>query len=103
MCTTDRGQPQPCNQHQLGMSELDDMSAAPEQPVKICLAFKAFVDAGVRQDECSNCEKSGHDGYKQAKAQGLYAKSLNGDAFSDELKAQAIERIKEDMGGRESR
>lgn len=37
---------------------------------------------------------------KQAKAAGLYAKSLNGDAFSDELKAQAIERIKEDMGGK---
>ncbi|MDQ8181723.1 enoyl-ACP reductase FabV [Pelagicoccus sp. SDUM812005] len=37
---------------------------------------------------------------KQAKADGLYAKSLNGDAFSDELKAQAIERIKEDMGGK---
>jgi len=37
---------------------------------------------------------------KEAKAAGLYAKSLNGDAFSDELKAQAIERIKEDMGGK---
>ncbi len=37
---------------------------------------------------------------KQAKAAGLYAKSLNGDAFSDELKAQAIERIKADMGGK---
>lgn len=37
---------------------------------------------------------------KQAKAEGLYAKSLNGDAFSDELKTQAIERIQEDMGGK---
>lgn len=37
---------------------------------------------------------------KQAKDAGLYAKSLNGDAFSDELKAQAIERIKADMGGK---
>ncbi|MBK1878907.1 enoyl-ACP reductase FabV [Pelagicoccus mobilis] len=37
---------------------------------------------------------------KEAKAAGLYAKSLNGDAFSDELKAQAIERIKEDMDGK---
>ncbi|MBC2605845.1 enoyl-ACP reductase FabV [Pelagicoccus albus] len=37
---------------------------------------------------------------KQAKVEGLYAKSINGDAFSDEIKAQAIERIKEDMGGK---
>lgn len=37
---------------------------------------------------------------KEAKAAGLYAKSLNGDAFSDELKAQAIERIQQDMGGK---
>lgn len=37
---------------------------------------------------------------KEAKAAGLYAKSLNGDAFSDELKAQAIELIKNDMGGK---
>lgn len=29
---------------------------------------------------------------------GLYAKSINGDAFSDEVKAQAIEMIKEDLG-----
>lgn len=29
---------------------------------------------------------------------GLYAKSINGDAFSDEVKAQAIETIKQDMG-----
>ncbi|MGI9239905.1 MAG: enoyl-ACP reductase FabV, partial [Verrucomicrobiales bacterium] len=29
---------------------------------------------------------------------GLYARSLNGDAFSDELKAQAIEKIRAEMG-----
>ncbi len=34
----------------------------------------------------------------KAKAEGLYAKSINGDAFSSEIKAQAIETIKADMG-----
>ncbi|SDJ68480.1 enoyl-ACP reductase FabV [Microbulbifer yueqingensis] len=34
----------------------------------------------------------------EAHKAGLYAKSINGDAFSDEVKAQAIEMIKEDMG-----
>ncbi|MEX0331811.1 MAG: enoyl-ACP reductase FabV [Puniceicoccaceae bacterium] len=33
-----------------------------------------------------------------ASREGIYAASLNGDAFSDELKAQAIEIIKRDMG-----
>lgn len=33
-----------------------------------------------------------------AKAEGLYASSLNGDAFSNEIKEQAIERIQSDMG-----
>jgi enoyl-[acyl-carrier protein] reductase/trans-2-enoyl-CoA reductase (NAD+) len=33
-----------------------------------------------------------------AKADGLYARSLNGDAFSDELKAKVIETIKADLG-----
>jgi len=35
---------------------------------------------------------------KQAKADGLYAKSINGDAFSMEAKAQAIDLIKADLG-----
>lgn len=33
-----------------------------------------------------------------ARAAGLYAESLNGDAFSDELKQQTIEKIKADLG-----
>jgi enoyl-[acyl-carrier protein] reductase/trans-2-enoyl-CoA reductase (NAD+) len=33
-----------------------------------------------------------------AHAAGLYAKSINGDAFSDAVKRQAIERIKADLG-----
>lgn len=35
---------------------------------------------------------------KAAKTDGLYANSINGDAFSNEIKEQAIERIKSDMG-----
>ncbi|WHI50549.1 trans-2-enoyl-CoA reductase family protein [Microbulbifer sp. MLAF003] len=34
----------------------------------------------------------------EAHKAGLYAKSINGDAFSDEVKAQAIEMIQEDLG-----
>ncbi|GAA6135193.1 trans-2-enoyl-CoA reductase family protein [Oceaniserpentilla sp. 4NH20-0058] len=35
---------------------------------------------------------------KFAKAEGLYSKSINGDAFSHEVKQKAIEIIKEDLG-----
>jgi enoyl-[acyl-carrier protein] reductase/trans-2-enoyl-CoA reductase (NAD+) len=35
---------------------------------------------------------------KQAHAAGLYAKSINGDAFSDEIKQKTIETIKADLG-----
>ena len=35
---------------------------------------------------------------KYAKAAGLYAKSINGDAFSNEAKAKVIELIKQDLG-----
>ncbi len=35
---------------------------------------------------------------KAAEAEGLYAKSINGDAFSDEIKASVIKTIKEDWG-----
>ena len=34
----------------------------------------------------------------RAHAAGLYAKTLDGDAFSDQMKAQVIERIKSDLG-----
>ncbi len=33
-----------------------------------------------------------------AEADGLYAKSINGDAFSDEVKRLTIETIKRDLG-----
>jgi enoyl-[acyl-carrier protein] reductase/trans-2-enoyl-CoA reductase (NAD+) len=36
--------------------------------------------------------------HEQAEALGLYAKSLNGDAFSDEMKTRVIELIKADLG-----
>ena len=35
---------------------------------------------------------------EEAKKAGLYAKSINGDAFSHEVRAQAIELIKQDLG-----
>jgi len=35
---------------------------------------------------------------KEAKKAGLYAKSINGDAFSDEIKKQTIDLIKQDLG-----
>lgn len=35
---------------------------------------------------------------QQANEAGLYAKSINGDAFSDEIKKQTIDLIKEDLG-----
>jgi enoyl-[acyl-carrier protein] reductase/trans-2-enoyl-CoA reductase (NAD+) len=36
--------------------------------------------------------------HKFAEAEGLYARSINGDAFSDEIKQKTIETIKADMG-----
>lgn len=36
--------------------------------------------------------------HKAAEAEGLYAKSVNGDAFSNELKQQVVDIIKEDFG-----
>lgn len=36
--------------------------------------------------------------HKAAEAEGLYAHTINGDAFSDELKEEAIAQIKADMG-----
>jgi enoyl-[acyl-carrier protein] reductase / trans-2-enoyl-CoA reductase (NAD+) len=36
--------------------------------------------------------------HKFAEAEGLYAKSINGDAFSDEIKQKTINTIKQDLG-----
>ncbi|MFQ3206653.1 MAG: enoyl-[acyl-carrier protein] reductase/trans-2-enoyl-CoA reductase (NAD+) [Glaciecola sp.] len=36
--------------------------------------------------------------HDQAKAEGLYAETMNGDAFSDDMKIAVIEKIKKDLG-----
>ncbi|MFC4701669.1 enoyl-ACP reductase FabV [Glaciecola siphonariae] len=36
--------------------------------------------------------------HQKAQAKGLYAQSINGDAFSDEVKQACIDKIKQDMG-----
>jgi len=60
---------------------------------------------GVFFEKPGNEKRSGSAGWynsiafeQEAKAAGLYAKSFNGDAFSNELKSQVIETIKADLG-----
>ena len=60
---------------------------------------------GVFFDKPSAPGKTGSAGYyntaafeKHAHAAGLYAKSINGDAFSNEIKRQTMDMIKEDLG-----
>ena len=60
---------------------------------------------GVFFDKPSSPGKPASPGYyntaafeKHAHAEGLYAKSINGDAFSNEIKEQVIHLIKEDLG-----
>ncbi len=60
---------------------------------------------GVMFDKEGGGNKTGTAGWyntkafeKFAKADGLYAKSVNGDAFSDECKKQVIDMIKSDLG-----
>lgn len=59
---------------------------------------------GVFFDKPSSPGRPGSPGYyntaafeKHAHAEGLYAKSINGDAFSNEIKTQTINLIKEDL------
>ena len=61
---------------------------------------------GVFFEKPSTPEKTGTAGWynsaafdKAAKQAGLFAKSINADAFSDETRAKAIEIIKNEMGG----
>ena len=61
---------------------------------------------GVFFEKPSSHEKTGTAGWynsaafdKAAKQVGLYSKSINGDAFSNETRARAIEIIKNEMGG----
>ena len=60
---------------------------------------------GVFFDKPGTERRPGSPGYyntvafeKQAQKEGLYAKSINGDAFSNEIKEQVVQLIKEDLG-----
>ncbi|MBE5959795.1 MAG: trans-2-enoyl-CoA reductase family protein [Lachnospiraceae bacterium] len=60
---------------------------------------------GVMFEKLATQKRTATPGYyntkafeEDAKAEGLYAKTLNGDAFSNEMKQQVIEVIKEDLG-----
>ena len=60
---------------------------------------------GVFFDKPATEGRPGSPGYyntaafeKEATKAGLYAKSINGDAFSDEIKEQVVNLIKEDLG-----
>jgi enoyl-[acyl-carrier protein] reductase / trans-2-enoyl-CoA reductase (NAD+) len=73
---------------------------------RITAAFGAGADTlGVFFERPSQKGKPASAGWynsaafeEEARAAGLWARSLNGDAFSDELKAQAVALIKEGMG-----
>lgn len=60
---------------------------------------------GVLFDKEASGKRTGTPGYyntrafdKAAEAEGLYSQSINGDAFSVEIKNQVIQTIKEDLG-----
>lgn len=73
---------------------------------RIVPAFAGGADTlGVFFERPANEKKSGSPGWynsyafeKLAKSEGLYAKSINGDAFSDDIKNKTIEEIKKNMG-----
>ena len=73
---------------------------------RIVPAFAGQADTlGVFFERPPNERKSGSSGWYNsaafealAKDQGLYARSINGDAFSKEIKDQAIKEIQESMG-----
>lgn len=60
---------------------------------------------GVSFEKAPSDTKTGSQGWynnaafeQQAKAAGLYAKTIDGDAFSDDMRAQVLETIRADMG-----
>lgn len=73
---------------------------------RISAAFGSGANTlGVCFEKPATEKKTGSAGFYNAaafdaaaKAEGLYAKTINGDAFSDEIKAKAIEAIKADLG-----
>jgi len=73
---------------------------------RIAAAFGAnAATVGVFFEKPSEADRCGTAGWynsaafeKEAKAAGLYARSFNGDAFSDAVKAEVIAAIKADLG-----
>lgn len=73
---------------------------------RITAAFGAGADTlGVFFERAGTSDKPGTAGWyntaafeKFATAKGLYARSINGDAFSNEVKQQTIDVIKRDLG-----
>ena len=73
---------------------------------RITSAFGAGADTlGIFFENEGSEKKPGTAGWynsaafhKFAEEDGLYAKSINGDAFSDEIKAKTIETIRQEMG-----
>ncbi len=73
---------------------------------RIAAAFGGGASTiGVFFEKAATEKKTGTAGWynsaafdKFAKAEGLYSKSLNGDAFSNEAKQKTIDLIKEDLG-----
>jgi enoyl-[acyl-carrier protein] reductase/trans-2-enoyl-CoA reductase (NAD+) len=74
---------------------------------RITAAFGFGADTlGVFFEKPGSEKKAGTAGWynaaafdKFAKAEGLYSRSINGDAFSDEARAKVIELIRTEMGG----
>jgi enoyl-[acyl-carrier protein] reductase/trans-2-enoyl-CoA reductase (NAD+) len=73
---------------------------------RITAAFGCGADTlGVFFEKPPTERRTGSAGYYNsaamqaaARAEGLYAESINGDAFSDEIKAEVIATLKRDMG-----
>lgn len=73
---------------------------------RIAAAFGSdAATIGVFFEKPAEADKCGTAGWynsaafeNEAKAAGLYARSFNGDAFSDDMKTQVIEAIKADLG-----
>lgn len=73
---------------------------------RITAAFACQASTiGVMFEKPSNGKRTATPGWyntvafeKEAEKNGLYAKSINGDAFSLEVKEQVVEMIKEDLG-----
>ena len=73
---------------------------------RITVSFGCGADTlGIMFEKPATARRTATPGFyntqafeKAAAAEGLYAKTINGDAFSEEIKAQTIETIKKDLG-----